>query len=215
MRNRQMMGGRGGRIVFIAWTAVAVVAFALPRSASADPVKPPPVPVAISVAGGQKAFFAGHAIGTQNYSCLPAGDGRFAWTLFGPQATLFDKHDRQVVTHFLSPNPDEAGAPRATWQHSKDTSSVWALAIAASTDPAFVDTGAIPWLLLQVVGARNGGAGKQELLTPTTYIHRVNTSGGLAPATGCSSTDDVGKRAFVPYEADYIFYRRLSNRSGE
>jgi hypothetical protein len=215
MRNRQLVGGRKGRIRFIAWTAASVVALALPQVASADPVKPPPVPVAISVAGGQKAFFAGHAIGTQNYSCLPASGGSFAWTLFGPQATLFDKHDRQVVTHFLSPNPDEAGAPRATWQHSKDTSSVWALAIANSTDPAFVETGAIPWLLLQVVGARNGPVGKQHLLTPTTYIHRLNTSGGLAPSTGCSSIDDVGKRAFVPYEADYVFYRGRSTRSDD
>jgi len=35
----------------------------------------------------------------------------------------------------------------------------------------------------------------------------LNTSGGLAPTTGCSSLADVGNKAFVPYSADYFFYR--------
>ena len=45
-------------------------------------------------------------------------------------------------------------------------------------------------------------------LTRTTFIQRVNTLGGLAPSTGCSVAADVGKKAFVPYEADYFFFRR-------
>jgi hypothetical protein len=44
-------------------------------------------------------------------------------------------------------------------------------------------------------------------LTEATYIHRLNTAGGIAPATGCSQSVDVGSRIFVPYEADYFFYR--------
>jgi hypothetical protein len=35
----------------------------------------------------------------------------------------------------------------------------------------------------------------------------VNTSGGVAPSTGCASATDVGKKALVPYTADYFFYR--------
>jgi hypothetical protein len=30
--------------------------------------------------------------------------------------------------------------------------------------------------------------------------------GGLAPSTGCSRPKDIGKKAFVPYTADYYFY---------
>ena len=45
-----------------------------------------------------------------------------------------------------------------------------------------------------------------DLLTRTTFIQRVNTSGGLAPATGCSQASDVGKKAFIPYTADYFFF---------
>jgi len=41
----------------------------------------------------------------------------------------------------------------------------------------------------------------------TTFVQRVNTEGGVAPATGCAQLADVGKKAFVPYKADYIFYK--------
>ena len=44
-------------------------------------------------------------------------------------------------------------------------------------------------------------------LTTTTFIQRLNTSGGIAPATGCTSPADVGKSAFVPYTTDYYFYK--------
>jgi hypothetical protein len=35
----------------------------------------------------------------------------------------------------------------------------------------------------------------------------VNTTGGAAPAPDtCDSMQEVGRQAFVPYTADYIFY---------
>jgi hypothetical protein len=115
-------------------------------------------------------------------------------------------NDDQVITHFLSPNPFDGGAPRATWQHSRDTSTVWGLAIESSSDPNFVAPGAIPWLKLQVVGAQVGPTGGRKLMA-TTYIQRLNTSGGVAPSTGCAASTDVGKKTLVPYTADYFFYR--------
>jgi hypothetical protein len=163
------------------------------------------MPPDLQVQAGNKAFREGHAVGTQNYICLPSG-ASFAWTFFGPQATLFNDADRQIITHFLSPNPDERGTGRATWQQSRDTSTVWAMAIASSADPHFVTVEAIPWLLLQVVGAAPGPTGGARL-TRTTFIQRVNTSGGIAPSTGCAQSTDVGQRAFVPYTADYVFYK--------
>jgi hypothetical protein len=80
------------------------------------------------------------------------------------------------------------------------------MATASSSDPAFVEPGAIPWLLLRVVGAQDEATGSDKL-APATYIQRLNTSGGLAPSTGCASPSDVGMRQFVPYEADYFFYK--------
>ena len=70
----------------------------------------------------------------------------------------------------------------------------------------FVAPGAIPWLLLEVVGAEGGPTGGRRL-TVATYIHRLNTAGGIAPATGCSQSVNVGSRELVRYEADYYFYR--------
>ena len=168
--------------------------------ARAENVTPPAVPSNLEVPEGNKAFRMWHATGTQNYICLAAGQ---AWTFIGPQANLFDDENDQALTHFLSPNPVESGLARAAWQHSKDTSAVWALAIQSSTDPGYVTPGAIPWLLLRIVGAQAGPAGGEKLL-PTTFIQRVNTVGGSAPSPTCSQ---AGARAFVPYETDYVFYK--------
>jgi hypothetical protein len=150
-----------------------------------------------------------HAVGTQNYVCLPSDldpNVPYAWELFGPQATLFSKSGRQTATHFQIPNPDENGTLRPTWQDSRDSSTVWGFKKSASTNPDYVDPDAIPWLLLTVVG-RDPGPGRGRGLFRTTYIQRLNTSGGKAPATGCATADDVGNREYVPYSADYFFYR--------
>jgi hypothetical protein len=170
-----------------------------------------PVPPAIQVPEGHSAFLKGHATGTQNYTCVPSATG-YVWR-GAPQATLFvylrwlnTSIPVQITTHFLSPNPAENGMARPTWQSSVDTSAVWGNPIASSSDPAFVAPGAIPWLLLQIVGAQRGPAGGDSL-TATTYIQRVNTSGGGAPALPCSATENLGVLRFVPYATDYLFFK--------
>jgi hypothetical protein len=186
-------------------TTALIITLAIAPNAAAQVVTSPAVPVNLEVTDGSIAFLVGHAEGTQNYVCLPTSSG-YTWTFFGPQATLFDDIGGQITTHFLSANPTENGALRATWQHSGDTSAAWAAAIANSSDANFVAPGAIPWLLLKVVGTEYGPA-SGATLTATTFIQRVNTGGGLAPVTGCKSAKDTGKKAFVPYTADYVFYR--------
>ena len=183
----------------------ATLAIAAPFAAMATNVHPPKVPDVLAVPAGSKAFLIGHAVGTQNYICLP--DGAVAkWVLFGPQATVFDDNGKQIMTHFLSPNPAESSVPRATWMHSDRTSAVWALKVAESDDSRYVEPGAIKWFLLQVKGAEEGSR-PHDRLTQTTVIHRVNTSGGVAPANECAVAGDVGKTKFVPYTADYVFYK--------
>ena len=44
-------------------------------------------------------------------------------------------------------------------------------------------------------------------LAATTFIQRLNTSGGIAPATGCSQPSEIGALALVPYTTDYFFYQ--------
>jgi hypothetical protein len=194
--------------------AVALVA-ALPKSARADDIIVPPVPDNVKVTGG-KAYLVGHAIGTQNYVCQPSGAG-VAYILFTPQATLFGEDGGKIISHFFSPNPNPDdpntdpkvvanGAIRATWEY-RDTSTVWAALVpnGASTDAKFVESGAVAWLKLKVVGHQDGPTGGDKL-SDTSFVQRLNTHGGVAPSTGCSSLTDVGNKAFVPYRADYFFY---------
>jgi hypothetical protein len=181
--------------------------FALTQAAHAQTITPPPVPAGLEVDAPNHAFLLGRGVGTQNYVCQPSGHlGRVDWTLFTPQATLFDDQSEQLTTHFFSPNPDEGNGSvvvRATWQDSRDTSRVWAKGIASAT----VDPNAITWVKLQVVGTQVGPTGGNAFIG-TTFVQRVNTTGGLAPSTGCDVLPDVGQKAFVPYTADYIFYRQ-------
>jgi len=99
-----------------------------------------------------------------------------------------------------------------SWQDSRDTSAVWGLPIASSSDPAFVAPDAIPWLLVEAFVVGDGPTGGTRLVI-TRYIQRVNTAGGLAPSDGCATPGELKKRALVPYEADYVFYReKRTNR---
>jgi hypothetical protein len=181
---------------------------ALPHAASAErpaAIIPPSVPADIRLSPDDfTPFFKAHAVGTQGYVCVAVGS-TYSWSQFGPQATLFDATGQQVLTHFLSPTPYSL-LPGPTWQHSRDSSVVWGQLITPSSDPAYVTPGAIPWLLLEAAVVGDGPTGGDKLL-PTSRIQRVNTVDGSAPATGCSLPGHIGKRALVPYEADYYFYK--------
>ena len=208
---------------------IGAFSVSLPQPAHAAKVTPPPLPAGMAqVPPGNTAFLVGHAVGTQNYICLPCPNpitpaamcpaSGFAFGLFTPQATLFRDNDKQIITHFFSPNlspipPEVVGTIRATWQDSRDTSTVWAK-VHQPNGAATVDTNSIAWLLLDVVGAQDGPTGG-DTLTDTTFVQRFNTSGGLAPSTGCSSSTDVGNEAFVPYTADYFFYKKAAENDAD
>ena len=165
-------------------------------------------------------FFKGHGVGTQNYICKPTGPTTVGFVLFTPQATLFNENGKQLTSHFFSPNPLEANVDptvignfqiRVTWRDSRDSSSVWAKldqSATFATDPTFVAKDAVAWLKLEVKGTENGPTGG-DTLTQAKVIQRVNTVKGLAPSTGCTSPSDIGNEAFVPYEADYFFYKQI------
>jgi hypothetical protein len=180
----------------------------------------PSTPVSITPPTGNVLYFMGSAVGTQGYVCLPTSTGA-SWIVNSsrPEATLFVKvfgRDVQIITHFLSPdaNPNQNapsplpfGSP--TWQSSIDSSVVWARSlnsIPAGSDASCAHAGAIPCLLLQSIGSQQGPTGG-GVMTATTYIQRLNTTGGTAPVEGCSVPIDVGKQKLIPYTADYYFFR--------
>ena len=195
-------------------------AFGSATRAAAQQMTTPSTPATITPPAGHSAFLLGQAAGTQGYVCLPTSTGA-SWTVNSsrPEATLFMRlfgQDLQIMTHFLSPvtNPNQY-APNplpfgsATWQSSIDSSAVWAkmlTSIPAGFDASCPNAGAIPCLLLQVIGSKKGSTGGKSM-TVTTYIQRLNTSGGAAPSTGCSVAADVGKQTLVPYTTDYYFFR--------
>lgn len=199
-------------------------AFGSATQASAQRVTPPPTPDLIKVPEGNSPFLEGHALGTQGYICLPTSPGAStaAWNSNNarPEATLFvDFFGQrvQIITHFLSPDTKPNGnAPNplpfgsATWQSSFDSSKVWAQktgAIPGGFDTASCpNADAIACLRLQSIGSEDGPTGG-KLLSQTTFVQRLNTKGGLAPADGCFTSADVGKQALVPYSADYYFFR--------
>jgi hypothetical protein len=205
---------RSGNRLLIACAAVLAAAVALPKAAHAGDIIVPTVPADVRVDAPNEVFLVGHAQGTQNYVCLPSGTG-VAYVLFTPEATLFnDDGDKALITHFFSPNPEEKntnpaltaiGPIRATWQGSKDSSTVWAAASGVSTDAHFVAPNSVPWVRLTAVGWGFGPDGG-DLLSHVTFVQRLNTHGGVAPLTGCASTADIGHLAFMPYTADYFFY---------
>src|SRR5688572_26165920 len=105
---------------------IAALAFTVPAPAPAyaDQITPPPVPDNIQVPAGNKLFLVGHAVGTQNYVCVPSGTG-VRFVLFTPEATLFDGKGEPLITHYFSPNPEEGNTDpkvisdhtiRAAWQ---------------------------------------------------------------------------------------------------
>jgi len=146
---------------------------------------PPPVPPALAVPDGNKLAFHFDAIGFQIYGCQKNGTS-FAWVFQAPEADLFDKHGHLVGKHYVGP----------TWEF-KDGSKVVGARLAGFT----ADVHSIPWLLLGALSHEGDGR-----MSVVTFIQRVDTAGGLAPASGCDA-DHVSAVARVPYTATYFFYK--------
>ena len=110
-----------------------------------------------------------------------------SWDFVAPLAKLFaDAGYHGVVgTHYAGP----------TWESNSGSKVVGTHA----APPCFADPASIPWLLLRKVSSEGPG-----IFSHVTYIQRLNTVGGTAPATPGAFT---GAEARVPYTAEYFFYR--------
>jgi hypothetical protein len=177
----------------LALTLVLAVsaAVATARVAAAGPPEPQ-VPADIAVPEGNKLFLVAHAVGVQIYTCLPTATG-FAWSFVAPRASLYDDRGNLVVTHFAGPS----------WQ-AKDGSAV----VGTVTGRATVDAAAIPWLRLETTPAPGSKPGR---LARTTFIQRIATRGGLAPAPASCNAAAAGTSAEIPYTADYAFWKPHGN----
>ena len=161
------------------------------------------------VHAGNKAFLVGHAVGTQNYVCLPSG----SWL----QVRALHAGGHPVQRHRTSKSSPTSSAPtrRRTTRFAPHGSTPATRAssgakatdsIDHSSDPDFVAQGAIAWLLLRRRLERQDGPTGGDTLTKTTFVQRLNTSGGVAPATGCASLSGRRQSGVHALQADYFFY---------
>ena len=146
------------------------------------------VPANLGVPAGNVVYLVGHARGYQIYTCQAQPSG-YAWVLRQPWAGLVDDAGQYIALHYAGP----------TWR-APDGSAVVGARIAGALAPSGT---AIPWLLLQATSTSGPPGGT---FTSTTFIQRINTTGGLVPTSGCDEAH-VGATAAVFYTADYYFYR--------
>ena len=173
---------------------LAALAASLAGVAQAGPAEPA-VPTAIAVPEGHKLFLIGHAVGVQIHACSAVGSG-YSWRFAGPRADLYADNGNLLMTHFGGPS----------WQ-ARDGSKV--MAALDGNGSITMDPTAIPWLRLRVTSRSAGADG--DRLFGTTYIQRIQTTGGLAPAPDECDADAVGDVAEVPYTAVYVFWKAAGN----
>jgi hypothetical protein len=147
------------------------------------PAQPLPLPASIAVPG-ETVVATWHAEGAQVYECKPAADGKLAWALREPIATLI-ADGKTVGRHYAGPN----------WGHA-DGSTIAGKVTGSAPGRTPKD---IPWLKLDVVASRGGGT-----LAGVTTVQRINTSGGRYDG----ACDKAGAFYSAPYSADYVFLKK-------
>jgi hypothetical protein len=150
------------------------------------PLKAAELPEAISVRD-QHLVATVNAAGAQIYECKLGSQGKLEWQFREPVATLF-ADGKTVGRHYAGPRWEMADG---------STASASVAARAPSTSPSD-----IPLLKLDVTASSRSG-----LLAGVNTIQRVNTKGGTADGP-CES---AGQFLSVPYEADYVFFRRTAS----
>jgi len=171
------------------WASFLLLAGALVSAQKSDtPMQEssPDVPDAIAVPAGVEPVLFVRAKGSQVYTCQAGIDGKFAWTLKGPDAELKDRKDKVIGQHSVGP----------TWK-LKDGSEVTGKAIAHVDS---LDSDSIPWLLVDVVNNAKKGA-----LANVTKIQRVHTHGGMPGNDPCDESHK-GEETKSEYTADYYFF---------
>ncbi len=166
-------------------TLVGLALASIPASRAGEDNRAPGLPAPlcdrVQVPAGNKVAFHTYAQGVQVYKWNGA-----TWDFVAPVATLSASanYHGEVGIHYAGP----------TWESNSGSKVVARRLDGCSPDPT-----AIPWLLLQTVSTSGPG-----IFSSVTYVQRVNTTGGMAPATPGLTIGEVKE---VPYTAEYYFYR--------
>ena len=161
-------------------------------SSTMAPFSQASLPAAVQVPAGHKVAMETVGTGDITYECRAKKDmaSEFEWVFVGPDAKLWDRKGAQVGRYW---------GPPATWEN-QDGSKVTATQVAVA--PA--GTGNIPLQLVKANPAMGMGA-----MQGVSYIQRVATQGGVAPAMACAA-GNAGQKQVVKYQADYILWKAAS-----
>jgi len=165
------------------------VCAALALVACTPMTRTPDMADAIRAPSGEIFSFETRAMGVQIYECAAdaANGNRAVWVFKAPEAELYDRAGRKIGKHYGGP----------TWE-AFDGSTVVGTVQGRQDAPS---AEAIPWLLL--AATKTTGQGR---FAATSSIQRIDTAGGIAPPSPCT-TATLGAQQRVPYTATYYFYR--------
>lgn len=171
--------------------AVLSACSAMPATAPAPTYSQASLPDAVKVPAGNKVALETVGVGEITYECRDkqGAAGQYEWVFVGPNAVLNDRAGKM---------PGKYYGPPATWE-SADSSKLTGAQVAVAPAGA----GSIPLQLVKANPASGQGA-----MTGVTYVQRVATRGGVAPATACDAAAK-GRKEIVKYQADYIFWRAM------
>lgn len=146
-----------------------------------------PEPVRVPAGHSMKLETVG--VGEITYECREKKDaaGAFEWAFVVPVAVLNDMQNKPVGKYYGGP----------TWE-ANDGSKVTGKQVAIAPASA----GNIPLQLVKAEPAMGKGA-----MTGVSYIQRLETKGGVAPAAACSMANKGAKQQ-VKYQAKYVFFKQ-------
>ena len=154
---------------------------------------PASIDVPANLPNGNQRVASFYAVGVQKYKAQQiAGSNPVAyqWVFVAPQADLYDATNQKVGTHSAGP----------TWQLSAADSIFGQQFTPAKFAPS-PDANSIDWLLLMP----KTGKAPTGFFAQVSYIQRIATNGGKAPAVTPVSPDQT---VDVPYTAVYRFTRK-------
>lgn len=145
-------------------------------------------PEAIRVPAGNAPALLLVGKGEITYECRAKADApdQFAWAFVAPNAALLTSAGLPAGRYYAGPTWEALDGSRVTGKQ---------VAIAPAAP------GNIP---LQLVKAE--AASGTATLNNITFIQRLNTQQGVAPALPCNASM-VNQKQIVSYQADYVFYR--------
>jgi hypothetical protein len=143
------------------------------------------IPEQIKAPVGYSPVLTVHAKGDQIYQCA-LNKAEYAWETQAPDAKLFDAQGNIVGNHTAGP----------LWEYKEGSRVVGRVVNKIDVSP----DKAVSWLLVEVVSHKGNG-----LFSNVSFINRINTHGGLPPASGCDA-NHLGSEKRIAYTADYVFY---------